>query len=123
MAGGQRDIEDAVETGVEPAEELSAGGGFAGAGLAGEQTDAAQLEEVLQSGVGFGAGGVTEQFIGLEVIVEGEAVEGEVFEVHQRFSFSGSLSFRRARPVGGDAGGVSGCKDKEGRWRLTWALA
>jgi len=45
VAGRQGHVEDAVEAGVESRGDLAADGGFAGAGLAGDQADGAQFQQ------------------------------------------------------------------------------
>ena len=92
-----------------------------------QEAYALELEEVVESGFGLGDGGGVEQFVGLEVVVEGEAGEGEVTEVHQLCSGSGSslrrCNLRRASAPVGSGGGVSGWRFQDGRCRLTKQLA
>ena len=47
VAGGERDVVDAVEAGMQGGGDCPAGGGFAGADLAGQQADTAQVDEVV----------------------------------------------------------------------------
>src|ERR687891_717393 len=54
VAGGQRYVEDPVEAGVQGGGDLAADGGFARAGLAGEERDGAQLQEMAQPRLGLG---------------------------------------------------------------------
>ena len=56
VACGEGDVVDAVEARVELSGEVSADSGLAGAHLAGEQADAAQLDEVAEPGLGLAAG-------------------------------------------------------------------
>ena len=57
VAGGEGDIVDAVQTGMEVGGDLAADGGLAATDLAGQQTDAAQFEQMVQARLGFAAGG------------------------------------------------------------------
>ena len=66
--------------------DLAADRGLAGAGLAGDQADGAQLQQVLQAHLGLGEGGGGKQILGLQGQIEGEGGQGEVLAVHQRFS-------------------------------------
>ena len=101
----------------------AADGGLAAAGLTGEQTDAAQIEQMQQAGFGFLACGGSEQAVGFQGVGEGQAGKGEVAQIHQ------SVSRRRCRwrRVSGEGGGWgAGASDwswQEGRARLTEALA
>ena len=100
--------------------DVAADGGLAGADLAGQQADAAQFDEVFEARLGLSVGIGLEQLVGDEVVLEGEACEGEVSGVHQSLS----LSLRSARGDGGGSGGglsVSTCE--EGRARRTAVLA
>ena len=64
VAGGQGDVVDAVQARMEVGGDVPADGGLAGAYLAGEQADAAQFDEVLQSRLGLAVGAGLEQFVG-----------------------------------------------------------
>jgi len=86
MAGGEPDVEQAVEAGMQGGGDFTADGGFAGADLAGDQPDPAQLQEVVKPDVGFAEGAGGEQRVGVALCLEGEAGEGEVLAVHQRGS-------------------------------------
>ena len=103
VAGGERDVVDAVEPGVKAGGEMAAHGGLAGADLAGEQADAAQLDEVAEPGLGLAPGRGPEQLVGLGQGLEGHAGEGEVAQIHQ----SCSMSLRRLSGEGGGSGGGS----------------
>ena len=70
VAGGQRDVVDAVQTGMEPGGDAPADGGLAGPHLAGEQSDAAQLDEVLQARLGLAVCAGLEQLVVGEVVLE-----------------------------------------------------
>ena len=104
VAGGQRDVVDAIETGVESCGEVSADGCLAGSHLAGEQADAAQVDEMAEAGLGLAAGRGVEQFVGLGRGLEGQACEGEVLAVHHSSSFL-SVRLRRVSGEGGGSGG------------------
>ena len=58
--------------------DVAADGGLAGADLAGKEADAAQFDEVFESRLGLAVGVGLEQLVGDEVVLEGEACEGEV---------------------------------------------
>ncbi len=60
---------------------------FAAAGLARDETDAAQVEEVLQADLEFGRGGGREEIFRREVPREGVTGEAEVLAVHGQPSF------------------------------------
>ena len=102
---------------------MAADGGLAAADLAGEQADAAQIEQMLQARLGFAAGGRSEQLVGVEVGLEREAGEGEVAQIHQSGSCWRSSLRSASGEGGGWAGGVSDSICREGRPRLTDALA
>ena len=76
---------------------------FPGADLAGEQADAFEFDEVVESGLGLAPGVGFEQLVGLGGGLEGHAGEGAVSQVHQ----SSSLSFRRLSGEGGGSGAGS----------------
>ena len=77
-SGRKADVEDGVEAGMQGGGDAAAEAGLAAAGLAGEQADAAQLEQVLEAGFGFAGSLGEEQLVGLGEVGEGEAGEGEV---------------------------------------------
>ena len=93
------------------------------ADLAGEQADAAQFEQVLQARLGFAASDRGEQFVGFEVGGEREAGEGEVAEIHQSDSLLWSSLCSASGDGGGWGAGESDSIWREGRVRLTEALA
>ena len=103
VAGGERDVVDAVEPGVKARGEMAAHGGLARADLAGEQADAAQVDKVAEPGLGLASGAGLEQLVGLGQGLEGQAGEGEVAQIHQ----SCSLSLRRLSGEGGGSGAGS----------------
>ena len=91
--------------------DVSAHGGFARADLAGEQTDALELDEVMQPCLGLTACVGLEPLVGVCRRFEGEPGQGEVSQVHQFFS----LRFRIARGEGDGSGGeVSQVSCEEG---------
>jgi len=99
-------------------------GGLAGAGLTSDETDGAQLQQMLQAHLGLGERGGDEQVFGLRGQIEGKGGQGEVFAVHQRSSSGVSGRVRSFRPEGGGSGaGVSVFRVQEGRLRLTKQLA
>ena len=106
VAGGERDVVDAVEPRVEPGGEVAADGGLARADLAGEQADAAQADEMAEPGLGLAAGRGLEQPVGLGRGLEGQAGQGEVLLVHHSCSFL-SLSLRMASGEGRGSGAGS----------------
>ena len=100
--------------------DVAAHGGFARTDLAGQQPDAAQLDEVLQARLGLAPGARVEQLVGMGGGLEREPGQGEVSQVHQFLS----LSLWIARGEGdGSRGGWSQWSCQEGRWRLTAVLA
>ena len=60
--------------------------GLAGADLAREQTDAAQLAQVVEPGCELGGGVEDEEVVGGKLIGEWVAGEPEVFAIHQSSS-------------------------------------
>ena len=120
IAGGERDVAEAVQAGVEAGGDVPAEGGLAGSDLAGEQADAAQFDEVFEARGGLAAGVGVEQFVGGEIGLEGKPGEGEVSGVHQ------SLSLRLRMAMGDCGGSGAGSSDsirQDGRARRTVALA
>jgi hypothetical protein len=87
VAGGERHVEDSVEAGVERGRHLAADGGLAAPGLAGDEADATQVEEVAQAHLQLGRGGGGEQILRCEVLPEGVTGEAEVLAVHGQSSF------------------------------------
>ena len=79
--------------------EVAADGGLARPHLAGEQADAAQLDEMAEPGLGLAPGRGLEQLVGLGRGLERHAGEGEVFAVHQ------SSFFLKLRILSGEGGG------------------
>ena len=104
VAGGERDVVDTVEAGVELVGEVAADGCLAGPDLAGEHTDAAQFDQVAEPGLGLAAGVGLEQLVGFRGGLEGQAGEGEVAQVHHSSSF---LNLRMASGEGGGSGAGS----------------
>jgi len=81
------------------------------------------LDQMLEAGQGFAAGGDGEQFVRLQDGLERVVGEAEVSAVHQR-GLRSSRSWRRARPLGrGVSGGEAGSRFWVGRWRRTKQLA
>ena len=124
VAGGQRHVVDAVQAGMEAGGDAAADGGLAGPDLAGQEADAAELDEVPEARLGLAVGAGLEQFVGGEVVLEGQPGEGEVAQVHQSFSLFCLPRSRKAMRDGGGSGAgwsVSMCDD--GRTRRTAVLA
>ena len=61
VAGGEGDVVDAEQAGVEVGGDVSANGGLAAADLAGQQPDAAQLEQMHEARDRFVVGAEGEQ--------------------------------------------------------------
>ena len=57
--------------------------GFATAAVAGDQADAAHVDQMLEPGVELGQRGGLEQVVGRQIFVEGMARKREVLAVHQ----------------------------------------
>ena len=68
-ADGQVDL--AVEATRQPVEEAAAGGGLAGADLAGQQADTAQVDEMGEPRLAFGHATGVEHLVGCDVGFEG----------------------------------------------------
>ena len=60
-AGGQRHVGRSVQSRWQLLHHLSAAGGFATAGFAGDQADAAQFQQMLEAGFGFAHSFAVEQ--------------------------------------------------------------
>ena len=131
VAGGRRDVVDAVQAGMEAGGDAAADGGLAGPDLAGQEADAAQLDEMPEARLGLAVGGGLEQLVGGEVVLEGRPGEGEVAQVHRLFPLSlfalSLFALSRSRMAMRDGGGsgagssVSMCED--GLTRRTAVLA
>ena len=78
VTGGQGDVADAVQAGMQGGGDMAAHGGFARADLAGDEADALELDEVMQACLGLAAGVRFEQLVGVGRSLEGEPGEGEV---------------------------------------------
>jgi len=122
VAGGEVDVEEAVQARVQGACELTAGGGLARAGLAGDQADAAQLDQVGQAHLGLAQGGGGEQFIGLRRALEGEVGQSEVREVHGGLA-PGSVVQSGALVLAAGLGLIKVCSRSELGATLAGALA
>jgi len=101
VAGGERDVEDAVEAGVELGEDAARGASLAAAAVAGDQTDAAQVEQVREADVELATAGRGKELVGRDFLPEGMAREGEVLAIHDQKS---SSSFRSGKPGAGTLG-------------------
>ena len=120
VAGGQGDVAHPIQAGMEGCGDVAAHGGFARTGLAGEQSDALEFDEVIQACLGLAPGVRFEQLVGVSWGLEGQRGEGEVMLVHQFFSVS---LCRVSGEGGGRGGGVSHWSCQEWRSRLTAVLA
>ena len=94
---GEGDVEDAVETGVELSHDFATRAGFPAAAIAGDQADAAQVEQMRETDVEFATGDGGKQILGRDLRAEGMLSEGEMFAVHQK----SSLSVRSGSPGAG----------------------
>ena len=109
---------------MEAGGDAAADGGLAGPDLAGQEADAAQLDEMPEARLGLAVGGGLEQLVGGEVVLEGQPGEGEVAQAHQSFPLSCLPRSRMAMRDGGGSGAgpsVSMCED--GLTRRTAVLA
>jgi len=82
VAGGEGDIEDAIEAGMELRQHAAAGARLAAAAVARDQADAAQVEQVREADVELATAGGGKEFVGRDLLAEGMAREGEVFAIH-----------------------------------------
>ena len=98
VAGGQRDVADPMQAGMQVGGDMAAYGGLARADLAGHQADALEFDEVMEPSLGLAAGVRFEQLVGVGRGFEGQPGQGEVTQVHQFFSL-------RFRIVRGEVGG------------------
>ena len=80
---------------MERGDHLAADGGLAASGLAGDEADAAQIEEVAQAHLQLGHGGGGEEILDGEVLGEGVTGEAEVLAVHGQTSFLARSARRR----------------------------
>ena len=71
VAGGERDVADAVQAGMQGGGDVSAHGGLARPDLAGDEADALELDEVLEPGFGLATGVRLEQLVGVGGRLEG----------------------------------------------------
>jgi hypothetical protein len=68
---------------VQGREHLAAGAGLAAAAVAGDEPDAAQLEEVSEPDLEFLGGSGGEEVLGLDLAGEGVGEKAEVLAVHR----------------------------------------
>ena len=64
-------------------EDAAAGAGLAAAAVAGDEADAAQVEQVREADVELARAGGEEELVGRDLLAEGMAREGEVLAVHR----------------------------------------
>ena len=70
-----------------------------------EQADAAQFDEVVESGFGLAPGVRIEQLVGVGRGLEGQPGQGEVTQVHQFFSLSFCIASGDGRGSGAGSSG------------------
>ena len=85
-AGGEVQVEDLVEVGIERGGEDARGGGLAGAHFAGEQADAVMLRQKLEPRLDLIPGLGGEQLFGVGAVGEGRFLEAEEGFPHGYFS-------------------------------------
>ncbi len=83
---------------MELGEDAARGAGLAAAAVAGDQADAAQVEQVREADVELATAGGGKELVGGDFLAEGMAREREVFAIHGQKS---SSSFRSGKPGGG----------------------
>jgi len=79
VASGERHVEDAIKTGVELGEDAARGAGLAATAVAGDQADAAQVEQMREADVELATAGRGKELVGADLLAEGVAREGEMF--------------------------------------------
>ena len=67
---------------MERGEDLAGAAGLAAAAVAGDEADAAHLEEVSEADLELLGGGGREEVLGLDLVGEGMSGEAEVLAVH-----------------------------------------
>ena len=82
VSGGETDVDDAVERGVERGEDLAGAAGLAAAGVAGDESDATHLEQVSEPDLELLGGGGREEILGLDLAGERVLGQSEVLAVH-----------------------------------------
>ena len=97
VARGERDVDDAIEAGVQLGQDFATRAGFPAATVAGHKADAAQVEQMREAHLEFATGGGGKQILGRDLVAEGMLGEGEMFAVHRQSSFN----FRNGSPGGG----------------------
>ena len=102
VAGRERDVDDAIEAGVQAGQDASARAGLAAAAVAGDEADAAQVEQMREADVEFARGPGEKEIVGGDLRAEGMAGEAKVFAVHDQKS---SSRWRKERPEGGVVAG------------------
>jgi hypothetical protein len=121
IAAGERDVAHPIESGMERGGDVAADGGFAAAGLAGDEPSA-QLQEMSKTCFGLAERSGSEEGVGFERVLEGIGGKGEVLMIHRAYS-----SFGRWRRLSGEArgsvAGASASRVAEGRWRFPKQLA
>jgi hypothetical protein len=98
VAGGERDVDDAIEAGVELGEDAARGARLATAAVASDEPDAAQVEQMREADIELAAAGRGKEVVGGDLLAEGVARQCEVFAVHGQKS---SSSLRSGKPGAG----------------------
>ena len=102
-------------------DDVAAHGGLAAARFPGQQSNAAQIDEVLEPRLGLAVGTEAEQLVGVRGGLERQTGQGEVAQVHQSCSSFSRRMLSGER--GGSGAGAEGSMRPEGRSRFTAVLA
>ena len=78
-------------------QDFATGAGLAAAAVAGDQADAAQVEQVREADVEFATARRGKEILRRDLVAEGMLREGKMFAVHQK----SSSSLRKGSPGGG----------------------
>ncbi len=82
---------------MELGEDAARGAGLAAAAVAGDEADAAQVEQVREADIEFATAGRGKEVVGGDLLAEGMPRQGEVFAIHGEKS----SSLRSGSPGGG----------------------
>jgi hypothetical protein len=82
LPGREGDIDHAIQAGVELGEDAATGAGLAAAAVAGDEADAAEVEQMREADVELAGTGGGEELVGGDLRTEGMAREGKVFAIH-----------------------------------------
>ena len=97
VARGERDVDDAIEPGVQAGEDLATGARLPAAAIAGDEADAPQVEQMGEPDIEFATAGGGKEILRRDLGPKGMLREREMFAVHQK----SSVSFRNGSPGGG----------------------